>query len=72
MINWNDIRVEQQIAQERYDAIIERSQTTSTTDLFLQGRSWFGSLLITWGHQLRRDVEWTPTTEWTHSIEQGR
>ncbi len=61
MINWNDIRVEQQIAQERYQAIIQtrRQQVPATVKLTLYPRllNWFGQRLIAWGHKLQQDQQ---------------
>ena len=72
MMNWNDIRVEQQIAQERYNAIIGQGQSTSTTDLFRQGCRWLGSLLVAWGNQLQYDEKWSHTPELAHSAKRSR
>ena len=52
MINWNEIRVEQEIAQERYQTIIQTGQTNrvlsqkakvpSETSIFSWVSNWFG------------------------------
>jgi len=52
MINWNEIRVEQEIAQERYQTIIQTGQTNrvlsqkekgpSETSIFSWVFNWFG------------------------------
>jgi len=56
MINWNDIRVEQQIAQERYQTVIESRQRPATTPLLPKLRGWLGTQLIAWGHTLQGDA----------------
>ena len=63
MYNWNDIEVEQKIAQERYQSIIEgrriararRRATDGSPVASAGGRlsGWLGDLLIRWGCALR-------------------
>ena len=64
MYNWNDVEVEQKIAQERYESIVEgrrveqaRSKETadfptSSTSRRLLG--WIGDLLVSWGCALQK------------------
>ena len=64
MINWNDIRVEQEIAQERYQQIIRARQISRTLaksapsqseSLFFRwGFHWFGCKLGDLGIYLQR------------------
>lgn len=39
MINWNDIRVEQEIAQERYQVLIQTKQTKRAVSQQEKGQS---------------------------------
>jgi isocitrate lyase len=64
MINWNDIQVEQQIAQERYQTIIEARQVKKALSAYKPGQlekqsrcghtlAWLGGQLISLGHSLQ-------------------
>ncbi len=64
MINWNDIRVEQEIAQERYQDLIRARQLArlSTTneskpDRYIQIRDWLGNQVISLGCSLKVHCE---------------
>ena len=64
MINWNDIRVEQEIAQERYQTIIQARQIDRILSLrpeqrseglfYQQALDRLGDYLIRWGNNLRQ------------------
>ena len=63
MYNWNDIRVEQEIAQERYQQVIEarrvaRARRRQTGDAGITSSArllgWFGDLLVRWGCFLQK------------------
>lgn len=64
MINWNDIRVEHEIAQERYQTIIQARQIDRALSQRLEQRSGglfyqqaldrLGSYLIRWGNYLQQ------------------
>ena len=63
MINWNDIHVEQKIAQERYEVIVRgrqldrsRQQTIKSdgkTGHYVRFRNWLGEQLMNWGCQVK-------------------
>ena len=64
MYNWNDLKVEQEIAQERYQIIIEgrtikttgKQQASTVYDRFLH---WLGHQLVTWGNHLQLRYDFT-------------
>jgi hypothetical protein len=65
MMNWNDLRVEQEIAQERYqrlirdkeiDRLIGQAQPGTTTARALLVR--FGQQLERWGQRLQSRGTW--------------
>ena len=65
MMNWNDLRVEQEIAQERYqrlirdkeiDRLIGQAQPETTVTLALLVR--FGKQLEGWGRKLQSYGAW--------------
>ena len=59
MIDWYDIQVEQEIAQERYDIILQGRRLARTQQLeteavrYVLVRNWLGELLVNWGCQLK-------------------
>jgi len=61
MINWYDIQVEQEIAQERYQPLIQarqfkrRPQPATSPDSMALGRArnWLGDQLQNWGCQIK-------------------
>ena len=65
MFNLNDLRVEQEIAQERYEAIIHGREITRMlrtnhdrrTSLRVRMRNWLGSQLVTWGCRLKMECQ---------------
>jgi len=74
MYNWNDVEVEQKIAQERYQSIIEgrrvaRTQQRTTHRLSAAGRllGWLGDLLVVWGCALQKRRGSDSTTAVCHS-----
>ena len=65
MMNWNDLRVEQEIAQERYsrlirDKEIERllRQSRSEAPLALRLLAWLGQQVEGWGRKLQTFGTW--------------
>ncbi len=66
MINWYDIQVEQEIAQERYQPLIQERQfarphqpPVSLPDTaYTQVRNWLGDQLVSWGCRLKAECEW--------------
>jgi hypothetical protein len=54
MMNWNDLRVEQEIAQERYQRLIRQREvdrlTGSQPSLVQVGLAGLGRQLARWGH----------------------
>ena len=63
MINWNDIHVEQKIAQERYEIIrrgrqLPRSrQQKDRAAYYARFRDWLGDQVITWGCQIKANCQ---------------
>ena len=59
MVNWNDVRVEQEIAQERYEVIVRGRQLTQARqqktrhDHYARFRDWLGTQLIGLGCQVK-------------------
>jgi hypothetical protein len=61
MINWYDIQVEQEIAQERYEPLIQarqferRSQSATGPERTVIGqtRNWLGDQLQSWGCRVK-------------------
>ena len=63
MYNWNDVKVEQEIAQERYRQIVEaRRVARARRDDMSTGRiswpnqllGWLGDFLVRWGCALQK------------------
>jgi hypothetical protein len=64
MMNLNDIRVEQELAQERYrDMIRDRELARllrgkhNRARLYVRGRNWLGNQLINWGCRLKIECQ---------------
>jgi hypothetical protein len=63
MINWNDIQVEQKIAQERYEVIVQGRQLAHTrqqvdrTAYYPRFRDWLGNQIIAWGCQIKTNCQ---------------
>jgi hypothetical protein len=59
MINWNDVEVEQEIAQERYEVIVRGRQPAQSgqqeipTGRSVRFRDWLGDHIINWGCQVK-------------------
>jgi hypothetical protein len=59
VINWHDIQVEQEIAQERYEVIVQGrqlaqvQQPATEAGRYVQVRNWLGERLVNWGCQLK-------------------
>jgi len=59
MIDWYDIQVEQEIAQERYEIIVQGRRLARTQQLeteagrYVLVRNWLGEQLVNWGCQLK-------------------
>jgi hypothetical protein len=59
MFNWNDIRVEQEIAQERYEIIVRGRQLAQVrrqkerNDHYARFRDWLGTQVIGLGCQIK-------------------
>lgn len=63
MYNWNDVRVEQEIAQERYQQIVKarrvgrvRQRQTAAAEISTSGRllGWLGDRMVRWGCALQK------------------
>lgn len=56
MMNWNDLRVEQEIAQERYQRLIRQREIDRLfgpqPSLFRLTIGGLGRCLVSWGHRL--------------------
>ena len=65
MINWHE--VEEKIAQERYQIIVEerqvQKQVPAGSSIYEQLLNWIGNQMVRLGHQLQRNE-----TGQTHSI----
>ena len=67
MINWNDIRVEEEIARERYEAIVRGRQVARSRPQiinpanrighYVRLRNWLGEHLINWGCQVKAQCQ---------------
>ena len=59
MIDWYDIHVEQEIAQERYEIIVQGRQLVQAQQIateagrYVRVRNWLGEQLVNWGCQLK-------------------
>lgn len=69
MINWNDIHVEQKIAQERYQPLIQARQlerilaetTPQPPTRYQRLLAWLGRQFIQWGQRLQERA--TPASD---------
>jgi hypothetical protein len=63
MFNWNDIRVEQEIAQERYQVIVQGRRLARTRsqenrrNKYARFRNWLGDQVINWGCQVKAQCQ---------------
>ncbi len=58
MINWNDIEIAQEIAQERYQIIVQARQMKkrdprNDIGFYVSLLNWLGDQLVTWGRYLQ-------------------
>lgn len=59
MFNWNDVHVEQEIAQERYEVIVrgrqlaQARQQKKRNDHYTRFRNWLGAQVIGLGCQVK-------------------
>lgn len=67
MINWNDVRVEQELAQERYEVIVQgrelarlqklKANSDSEASNYVRVRNWLGGQLVNWGCHLKAQCD---------------
>ena len=67
MINWNDVRVVQELAQERYEVIVQgrelarfqrlKANPGSKASNYVRVRNWLGGQLVNWGCHLKAQCD---------------
>lgn len=72
MINWNDVNVAQEIAQERYQTIVQARQAARAKQAsagyqdgtaYEKAFGWLGRLMVSWGCRLQtRDQAAAPSS----------